>query len=171
MTSVWNDLPRTSILWGCLFFLTCFLHASDWQITLSFCLSLGRRATAAEKLAHAKTSMGSKHQVLMYVEYRAVSGVFQNIDPHPLSTQRVCPSPAQKGGGVHTRQAVRGWGVNILEDGRHYFGLLQYNLSTVLNKFSNRHFQRIFPDTQVVQNVKTERGRCYMLPYILSGLV
>ncbi len=29
---------------------------------------------------------------IKYVEYRAVSGVFQNIDPpHPLSTQRVCP--------------------------------------------------------------------------------
>jgi hypothetical protein len=25
------------------------------------------------------------HKVLTYVEYRAVSGVFQNIDPHPLS--------------------------------------------------------------------------------------
>jgi hypothetical protein len=27
------------------------------------------------------------HKVLTYVEYRAVSGIFQNIDPHPLSTR------------------------------------------------------------------------------------
>jgi hypothetical protein len=51
------------------------------------------------------------HKVLTYVEYRAVSDVFQYIDPHPLSTQRVCPPPAPwGGGGVHTRRAVRGWG-------------------------------------------------------------
>ncbi len=51
------------------------------------------------------------HKVLTYIEYRAVSSVFRTIDPHPLSTQRVCPPPAPKaGGGVHTRQAVRGWG-------------------------------------------------------------
>jgi hypothetical protein len=42
------------------------------------------------------------HKVLKYVEYRAVSGVFQNIDPpgpHPLYTQRECPFPAPKAGG------------------------------------------------------------------------
>jgi hypothetical protein len=41
-----------------------------------------------------------------------VSGVFWTIDPppHPLSTQRVCPPPRTKAGGVHTRRAVRGWG-------------------------------------------------------------
>jgi hypothetical protein len=44
------------------------------------------------------TSISIYHKVLTYVEYRAVSGVFQNIDPHPLSTQRVCP-PRIKGGG------------------------------------------------------------------------
>ncbi len=43
------------------------------------------------------------HKVLTYVEYRAVSGVFQNIDPHPLYTQRLCPPPAPKaGGGTHS---------------------------------------------------------------------
>ncbi len=40
--------------------------------------------------------------VLTYVEYRAVSDAFQNIDPHPLSTQRVCPSLAPKAGGTHS---------------------------------------------------------------------
>jgi hypothetical protein len=42
-----------------------------------------------------------------------------------------CPPPAPKaGGGVHTRRVVRGWGVNISEDARHWIGLLQYNPST-----------------------------------------
>jgi len=39
------------------------------------------------------------HKVLTYVEYRAVSSVFQNIDPpspSPVSTQRVCPPTAPK---------------------------------------------------------------------------
>jgi hypothetical protein len=73
-------------------------------------------------------------QVLMYVEYRAVSGVFQNIDPPPPLHPASVSSPRTKGGGeggVHTRRAVREWGVNILEDARHWIGLLQYNLSTV----------------------------------------
>jgi hypothetical protein len=48
------------------------------------------------------------HKVHTYVEYRAVSRVFQNIDPPPpLSTRRVCPPPATKAG-VHTRRAERG---------------------------------------------------------------
>ncbi len=51
--------------------------------------------------------LGGDHKALTYVEYRAVSGVFQNIDPSP------------------TRRAVRGWGVT-----RHWIGLLQYNPST-----------------------------------------
>jgi hypothetical protein len=66
------------------------------------------------------------HKVLTYIEYRSVSGVFRNIEPHhPLSTHRVCLPPAPKagGGGVQTRRAVRGWGVNILEDARHRIGL------------------------------------------------
>ncbi len=45
-------------------------------------------------------NMDGKHKVLTYVEYRAVSGVFQNIDPstpsplHPASVS----SPRTKGG-------------------------------------------------------------------------
>jgi hypothetical protein len=43
-----------------------------------------------------------------YVEYRAVSGVFQNID-HPPPLPRASVSfPHTKGRGVHTRRAVRG---------------------------------------------------------------
>ncbi len=63
------------------------------------------------------------------VEYRAVSRIFQNIDP-PLSPPSESVLPRTKGGGVHTRRAVRGWGINILEDERQRIGLLQYNLST-----------------------------------------
>jgi hypothetical protein len=46
------------------------------------------------------------HKVLTYVEYRAVSGVFQNIDP-PLSIQRVCPPTAPKAEGY---TLARRWG-------------------------------------------------------------
>jgi len=38
-------------------------------------------------------------KVLTHVEYSAVSGVFQNIDPHPPSTQSECVLPPTKGGG------------------------------------------------------------------------
>ncbi len=40
--------------------------------------------------------------------------------------------PPHQRQGVHIRRAVRGWGVNILEDARHWIGLLQYNPSTGL---------------------------------------
>ncbi len=65
------------------------------------------------------------HKVLTYVEYIAVSGVFQNIDPPPPSPPSECvppPPPPPKAGG-HTRHAVRGVKVNILEDARHWIGL------------------------------------------------
>jgi hypothetical protein len=40
-----------------------------------------------------------------------MSGVFRNIDPHPLTARRVCPPPAFG--------EERGWGVNSSEDARH----------------------------------------------------
>jgi hypothetical protein len=43
--------------------------------------------------------MHTIHKVITYVEYRAVAGVFQNIDPPP-PTLRVCPPPAAKAGGM-----------------------------------------------------------------------
>jgi hypothetical protein len=77
-----------------------------------------------------------RHKVHTYIEYRAVSGVFRTIDPpHPLSTQRLCPPPAPKG---YTRRAVLGWGVNILEDARHWSGLLQYNPSMMAEVYIGR---------------------------------
>jgi hypothetical protein len=53
-----------------------------------------------------------------------------NFDPPPPLHPASMSSPRTKGGGVHTRRAVRGWGVNILEDARHWIGLLQFNPST-----------------------------------------
>jgi hypothetical protein len=74
------------------------------------------------------------HQVLTYIEYRAVSSVFRNIDPHTLSNQRVCPplAPQGGGGGTNSPGGEGGGVVNISEDGRHWIGLLQYNPSTLL---------------------------------------
>jgi hypothetical protein len=69
-----------------------------------------------------------QHKVLTYVEYRAVSGVFQNIDHHPASVS----SPAPK---LHTRRAVRGVGVNILEDvdiGLAFYSIISVRLPTTL---------------------------------------
>ncbi len=48
--------------------------------------------------------------------------------PPPLHPARVS-FPRTKGG-LHTRWVRGGWGVNILEDARHWIGLLQHNLST-----------------------------------------
>ncbi len=60
------------------------------------------------------------HKELTYVEYRAVSGVFQNDDPHPLLHPSSLSSPAPNAGGAGR---WGGWGVNILEDARHSIGL------------------------------------------------
>ncbi len=84
-------------------------------------------------IAHTSvTQLYSIHyKVLTYVEYRDVSCVFRNIDhPTPLHPASVS-SPRTKDVGVHTRRAVGRRGVNILEDVRHWIGLLQYHLSTV----------------------------------------
>ncbi len=76
---------------------------------------------------------GCTYKVLTYVEYRAVSGVFQNIEPPLLHPQRVCPPPATKAGGT---LSPGGGGVNILEDARHWTGLLQFNPSTAVRMCS-----------------------------------
>jgi hypothetical protein len=49
-----------------------------------------------------------------------MSGVFQNIDPPPLSSPGECVLPAFGAGVEDTLAGWRGgWGVNILEDVRH----------------------------------------------------
>jgi hypothetical protein len=57
------------------------------------------------------------HKVLTYIEYRAVSGVFQNNDPPPPFHPANVSSPRTKSGG-YTLQGVRGVGVQ-------YFGRRQ----------------------------------------------
>ncbi len=58
-----------------------------------------------------------------------MSGVFQNIDPPPPSPPSECVLPPhQRRGGTHS-PGGEGVGVNILEDARHWIGLLQYNLT------------------------------------------
>ncbi len=73
---------------------------------------------------------GLWQRLLTYLEYRAVSGVFQILTPHPpLHPATVSSPPHQRGVGGYTLAGQ--WGVNILEDARHWIGFLQYNLSTV----------------------------------------
>jgi len=78
---------------------------------------------------HGNNSLA--HKVLTYVEYRAVSGVFQNIDPHPPLHPASVSSPPHQGQGGPLSPGSEGVGVNILEDARHWIGLLLYNPSTV----------------------------------------
>ncbi len=60
-----------------------------------------------------------------------MSGIYRTIDPLPPLHPAIVSSLRTKGGGLNTRRAVRGWGVNISEDARHWIGLLWYNPSTV----------------------------------------
>jgi hypothetical protein len=59
------------------------------------------------------------HKILTYVEYRAVSGVFQFIDPPPTLHPASVSSPAPKAGGWGTH-SPGGEGV-----GGQYFGRRQ----------------------------------------------
>jgi hypothetical protein len=58
------------------------------------------------------------HKVLTYVEYRTVSGVFQNIDPPSPSPPSECVLFLHKRWGVYTRRAARA-------GGSQYFGRRQ----------------------------------------------
>jgi hypothetical protein len=73
---------------------------------------------AVKSITLSDKRKGYRHKVLTYVEYRAVSGVFQNINPPPPLHPPSVSSPRTKGRGYTplTRRAVGRWGVNILED-------------------------------------------------------
>ena len=73
------------------------------------------------------------YKVLTYEEYRAVSGVFQNIDPPPPSPPSECVISSTQGGGYTFAGWWGRWGVNILEDARHKIGLLQYTTSPIVH--------------------------------------
>ena len=93
-------------------------------------LGTGNKGGGLVNPLHGNNSLA--HKVLTYVEYRTVSGVFQNIDPHPPLHPASVFFPAAKAGwgvGVHTRRALGGG--DILEDARHRIGLLQFIPSTV----------------------------------------
>jgi hypothetical protein len=95
-------------------------------------------------------------QTHTYIEYRVVSGDFRTVDPppplHPASVSS--PPHQRRGGTLHTRRAMRGWGVNISEDARHWIGLLQYNLS--------------MPQTIEEWNTKSPRSSSFWVPRNLS---
>ncbi len=65
--------------------------------------------------------------------YRVQSSVWRllNYWPPTPSPPSECVLPRTKGGVVHTRRPVRGWGFNISEDARHWIVLLQYTPSTM----------------------------------------
>ncbi len=75
------------------------------------------------------------HKVLTYIDYRAVSDVFQTIDPPTPSPPSECvlpPAPRRWVGRYTLAGRWGGGGVNISEDARHWIGLLHYNPSTLI---------------------------------------
>ncbi len=76
-------------------------------------------------------ALGVTHKVLTYVEYRAVSEAFQNIDPPP-------PILPKRRGRTHSPggEGVGGQYFGILEDARHWIGLLPFNSSTESHQHS-----------------------------------
>ncbi len=98
---------------------------------------------------------------------QSMSGVFQKIDSHPLSTQRVCPPPAPMAGGTHS-PGGEGVGGQYLEYARHWIGLLQYNPSTVSSvEMMGRTGQISHLDKQVFAS---PLHRQMALPVINTGL-
>ncbi len=69
------------------------------------------------------------HKVNLYLEYHSVLSPRPNWDPlppppTPLAQANVLP-PGTKGGRVHTRLRVRGWGSPISDDWRESLVLCQ----------------------------------------------
>jgi hypothetical protein len=118
---------------------TCTVYINtNMEVNSLFISHSGRKKPVSPVAARPSNR---ESQSTTYVEYRAVSGVFQYIlTPHPLYTQRVCPPPHQRGGGGGTHSlGGEGVEVNILEDARHSTGLLQYNPSTPRMIFFHSH--------------------------------
>ncbi len=123
-------------------------------------------------------------KVLTCVEYRAVSRVFQNIDPPPLSPPSECVLPPHQRRGYTLAGRWGGWGVNILEDERHRIGLLQYNLFTVTaqqscgpggegslayERYLGRQLQGFEEDVVSLQNILMSSG--YIQQFIFMSSV
>ncbi len=111
---------------------------SSYSMAMRWWTAPQRRAPSSPS-----TRVSTSHKVLTYLEYRAVPGVFKNIDPSPpLHPASVCVLPPHQRRGYTLAGRWGGWGVNILEDASHRIGLLQSNLSTALP---------VQPDTFVLQ--------------------
>ncbi len=91
--------------------------------------------------------------------------------PLPPSECTYVSSPPQERRGVHNRRAVRGWGVNILEDARHWIGLLKYNLSTVLGEYFG--YLYLFPPQKSLRFsvIKNLRDSNWLSLYFLMNTV
>ncbi len=61
-----------------------------------------RPSSAFIRRLEKSSAFSAYHKVLTYVEYRAVSGVFQNIDPPSPSPPGECVLPHNKGGDTHS---------------------------------------------------------------------
>ncbi len=102
------------------------------------------------RFLYVYTPLSVHHTLQSTYIYRVQSSVWrlQNycIDPPPPLHPENVSSPRTKGGGVHTRRAVRGRGINISEDARRWIGLyLKKNLIIFFDfgpNFDIRKFSR-----------------------------
>ncbi len=103
------------------------------------------------------------HKVLTYLEYRAVSGVFQNIDPPPppYIQPASVSSPRTKGGGVPTRRAVRGWGSIFWKTPD--IGLASYSIIPLRSSCSHGSIKKR-------GDARANRFRCSLIWMLLSLL-
>ncbi len=120
-----------------------------------------------------QSEAGGRHQVSPLSTYvcrvqRSVWRLLKYWPPSHLSTQRVCPPPHQRRGGTHSLGG-EGWVVNIfniLEDARHWIGLLQYNRSTRWAKFTNRNTGT----TRIAAAVRTCQTWTWLI-YVVDPLI
>jgi hypothetical protein len=90
--------------------------------------------------------LGSKHKVLTFMEYRAVSGVFQTIDPHPLTARRVCTARLWCGGRTNSLGGGGGGGWLIVRKTPDtalysiYVSTLCFSLSSTAKKMLPSYF-------------------------------
>jgi hypothetical protein len=73
---------------------------------------------------------GHNHKVLKYVEYRAASGVFQNIDP-PLHPASACVLPPHQKRVVHTTHSPGGEGGGGLIFWTPDIGFASYSINSL----------------------------------------
>ncbi len=121
-----------------------------------------------------QSEAGGRHQVSPQSTYvcRVQSSVWRlpkYWPPPPPSPPSECVLPRTKGRGGHTRRAVRGWGVNILnilEDARHWIDLLQYNRSTRWAEFTNKNIGT----TRIEAAVRTRQTWTWLI-YVVDPLI